>query len=108
MVDHGQLYIVSCSSALEIERVLLEHPDVADCAVFGVEDNVLGEKVTAMIVLAPNAAEKVMSLKKGTCNFRMCNTNSHILNVTIISVFIYMFSLALLCAQLFFKNYTHV
>lgn len=33
----------------EIENVLLEHPDVAECAVVGVPDEVLGEAVAAFI-----------------------------------------------------------
>ena len=31
--------------------MLLEHPSVIDCAVFGVEDPLLGERVTAILVL---------------------------------------------------------
>jgi malonyl-CoA/methylmalonyl-CoA synthetase len=37
-------------SALEIEAALREHPDVADCAVLGVPDADLGERVVAAIV----------------------------------------------------------
>jgi len=37
-------------SALEIENVLLEHPDIQDCAVVGVEDPDWGESVCAAIV----------------------------------------------------------
>ncbi|WP_156890425.1 class I adenylate-forming enzyme family protein [Gordonia shandongensis] len=37
----------------EVERVLAEHPDVADLAVFGVSDAVWGEAVTAAVVLRP-------------------------------------------------------
>ncbi|WAT16849.1 AMP-binding protein [Aurantiacibacter sp. MUD11] len=39
----------------EIENVLLEHPDVAECAVVGVPDEVLGETVAAFIRLEPGA-----------------------------------------------------
>ncbi len=37
-------------SALEIEEAIREHPDVADCAVVGLDDADLGEKVAALIV----------------------------------------------------------
>jgi malonyl-CoA/methylmalonyl-CoA synthetase len=38
-------------SALEIEEVLREHPAVADCAVIGLPDSDLGERVAAVITL---------------------------------------------------------
>jgi acyl-CoA synthetase (AMP-forming)/AMP-acid ligase II len=44
----------------EIEAVLDEHPDVAECSVFGVEHADLGEEVAAVVVTAgrePSAAE---------------------------------------------------
>ena len=37
----------------EIESVLAEHPAVAECAVFGIADEVWGESVAAAIVLTP-------------------------------------------------------
>jgi malonyl-CoA/methylmalonyl-CoA synthetase len=37
-------------SALEIEAVLLEHPDIQECAVLGLPDDVWGEAVTAVVV----------------------------------------------------------
>lgn len=37
-------------SALEIERRLLEHPDIAECAVVGLPDITWGQKVAAVIV----------------------------------------------------------
>ena len=42
-------------SALDIERELLSHPDVLECAVVGVSDDVLGEKVVAVLLLRSNA-----------------------------------------------------
>ena len=40
-------------SSVEVERVLLGHPDVVDCAVVGVADERWGEAVTAVVVAAP-------------------------------------------------------
>ena len=42
-------------SALDIERVLLEHPSVAEVAVFGLPDPVYGERVAAVMVLRSGA-----------------------------------------------------
>lgn len=37
-------------SALPIESHLLSHPDISDCAVLGVPDEIWGEKVAALLV----------------------------------------------------------
>ena len=42
-------------SALEIEETLREHPAVADCAVIGEADEEWGERITALVELAPGA-----------------------------------------------------
>ena len=42
-------------SALDIERVLLGHPDVSEAAVLGLPDPVYGEKVSAVLVLKSGA-----------------------------------------------------
>ena len=39
--------------SVEVEAALFEHPAVADCAVVGVPDPVLGERVGAVLVLRP-------------------------------------------------------
>jgi len=46
-------------SALEIEDVLREHPDIADCAVVGLPDPEWGESVAAALVLRSRAAVDV-------------------------------------------------
>ncbi len=48
-------------SALEIEREILESPIVKECVVVGVEDNVKGERICAILVL--NDGEKFDELK---------------------------------------------
>ena len=51
-------------SALEIEEVLLNHPDVAECAVIGVEHRVWGEQVCAAIVPAGDTPPLPDALKE--------------------------------------------
>ena len=50
-------------SALEIEDVLRGHPDVKDCAVVGIEDREWGERVGAALVLKPERAVTIDSLR---------------------------------------------
>ena len=42
---------------VEVERVLEEHPAVAEAGVFGVPDTVAGESIHAVVVLAPGVAD---------------------------------------------------
>jgi malonyl-CoA/methylmalonyl-CoA synthetase len=44
-------------SALEIERDVLDHPEVSDAAVFGLPDDEYGERVAAVIVAAKSISE---------------------------------------------------
>ena len=43
-----------------VETVLSRHPAVADCAVFGLEDDRLGERVVAAVVLVTGAVEPTL------------------------------------------------
>ena len=40
----------------EVEQALMQHPDVADCAVIGLPDEKWGERVTAVVQLRPGQA----------------------------------------------------
>jgi malonyl-CoA/methylmalonyl-CoA synthetase len=51
-------------SALEIEEALREHPDVRDCAVVGVADQDLGEKIVAALTLAPGVELDAAGLRR--------------------------------------------
>ena len=48
----------------EVEAVLYKHPDVAECAVFGVPDARLGEAVAAVVMPRPGADLRVEALKR--------------------------------------------
>ena len=49
---------------VEVEAVITQHPDVLECAVAGVPDDVMGERVKAWVVLRPNAELNLVELKK--------------------------------------------
>jgi o-succinylbenzoate---CoA ligase len=44
-----------------VEAALATHPAVADCAVFGVPDHRLGQRVVAAVVVASGCAEPVLA-----------------------------------------------
>ena len=50
-------------SGLEIEEILRDHPDIADCAVFGMDDPEWGERVCAAVVLRENVAMSMEQLR---------------------------------------------
>ena len=47
--------------AAEVEEILLAIPGVADCAVFGLPDEIWGERVAALVVEPPNASYALTS-----------------------------------------------
>lgn len=49
-------------ASVEVERIVLAHPDVAECAVIGVADERWGELVTAVVVLKPGAQPDAAAL----------------------------------------------
>ncbi|XP_064168772.1 malonate--CoA ligase ACSF3, mitochondrial [Anguilla rostrata] len=59
--------IIKCGgykiSALEVERHLLAHPDIADVAVIGARDAVWGQKVTAVVQLKQGTSLTLQELK---------------------------------------------
>ncbi|CAN6654346.1 oxalate--CoA ligase [Trichomonascus vanleenenianus] len=55
-------------SALEIEREILSLPQVAECSVIGLPDREWGEKVTAIVVLLPEAKLTLEELKASLRN----------------------------------------
>ncbi|MGQ0830409.1 MAG: class I adenylate-forming enzyme family protein [Microthrixaceae bacterium] len=52
----------------EVERVLLEAPGVAACAVFGVPDERLGERVVCVVELAPGVAALDAAAVRSHCS----------------------------------------
>ena len=57
----------------EVERVLLDHADVAQAAVVGFSSDVLGEEVAAFIVAKGSAESPLASELKGFCRQNMAN-----------------------------------
>ena len=50
-------------SALEIESVVLDHPDIAECAIVGIPDETWGESVAAAVVLRSGSALELQDLQ---------------------------------------------
>jgi long-chain acyl-CoA synthetase len=42
-------------SPQEIEEILIGHPDIQECVVFGVPDDQLGERISAVLSVKPGA-----------------------------------------------------
>ncbi len=57
-------------SALEIEAALLEHPDIAECAVLGLPDDTWGEAVSAAVV-TKNGATLALPALREWCKSRL-------------------------------------
>jgi long-chain acyl-CoA synthetase len=55
MINRGGFKVFSA----EVENALMGHPEVADCAVVGVPDSVLGEKTYAMVTTTTNTLDGV-------------------------------------------------
>ena len=51
-------------SSMELENVLMGHPDVVEAAVIGVTDDRWGERPLAAVVLAPGAATTAAQLRE--------------------------------------------
>lgn len=49
---------------IEVEKTLVGHPDVAEAAVFGVEDQKYGQRLVAFVVLEPDASANSDALKQ--------------------------------------------
>ncbi len=49
---------------VEVENALSAHPAVFECAVMGVPDEMMGEKVGAMLVLKPGAKAEALEIRE--------------------------------------------
>jgi len=56
----------------EIEELLFQHPDVADCAVIGVPDETWGERLKAFVVPRPGA-DFALETMTGYCEGRLAS-----------------------------------
>jgi acyl-CoA synthetase (AMP-forming)/AMP-acid ligase II len=50
-------------SPLEVDNILMDHPDVAQCLTFAMPHRTLGEEVAAAVVLRPGAAENEHAIR---------------------------------------------
>ncbi|OQR69983.1 acyl-CoA synthetase family member 3 [Tropilaelaps mercedesae] len=58
-------------SALDIEKHLLSHPSIEECAVVGAPDEEWGERVAAIVVLKSNVKELGLDSLRAWCKKRM-------------------------------------
>jgi len=58
-------------SALDIERVLLEHEDIEECAVLGLDDEQWGQRVAAQVMLAAGSPPMTVETLRAWCSDRM-------------------------------------
>jgi len=73
--DNGRLFVVGRDDEMivsggenvypiEVEKTLAAHPEVAEAAVIGVDDEQYGQRLAAFVVLAPDAAADTDTLKQ--------------------------------------------
>lgn len=73
--EHGRLFVVGRDDEMivsggenvypiEVEKTLAAHPDVAEAAVLGVDDEQYGQRLAAFVVLAADASATPESLKQ--------------------------------------------
>jgi acyl-CoA synthetase (AMP-forming)/AMP-acid ligase II len=73
--DAGRLFVVGRDDEMivsggenvypiEVEKTLAAHPDVAEAAVIGVDDEQYGQRLAAFVVLAPGAGAAPDTLKQ--------------------------------------------
>lgn len=60
-------------SAIDIERVLLSHPDIAEVAVVPVEDVEWGQRIGALIVQKEGTSELTLEKLRNWCKDKMAN-----------------------------------
>jgi acyl-CoA synthetase (AMP-forming)/AMP-acid ligase II len=73
--ENGRLFVVGRDDEMivsggenvypiEVEKALAEHPEVAEAAVIGVDDEQYGQRLAAFVVLAPGASADTDTLKQ--------------------------------------------